>query len=81
MTQFAQCLCFDLTDTFTGNVEFLTYFLQSTGPSVIQTETESQYFLFSLCQSTQHFHQLFLQQGKCCSIGRNRYIIILNEVA
>ena len=58
MTQFAQCLCFDLTDTFTGNVEFLTYFFQRTCASVIQSETKTQYLLLSLCQCTQYFHQL-----------------------
>ena len=61
MTQFTQGLGLDLTNTFTGNVKFLTYFFQRTCASVIQSETKTQYLLLSLCQSTQYFHQLFLQ--------------------
>ena len=58
MTQFTKCFSFNLSDTLTGNVEFLTYFFQSSCPAVIQAKTESQYFLLSVCQCIQHFYQL-----------------------
>ena len=47
VAQFAQSLGFDLTNTFTGNVELLTYFFQSMVGVHIDTETHSQDFRFT----------------------------------
>ena len=49
VTELSKRLSFDLTDTFTGNVKSLTYFLKSTGFAVLKTETELQYFCFTVC--------------------------------
>ena len=70
MTQFTQCFGFDLTDTLSCNVEFLTNFLKGTCTSVVQSETQSQDFLFSLGKSSENFDQLFLKKSKCCCICR-----------
>ena len=40
MTQFTECFCFNLTDTFTCYIEFFSQFLKRTGTAVVQTETE-----------------------------------------
>ena len=69
MTQFTQCFGFDLTDTLSCNVEFLTNFLKGTCTSVVQSETQSQDFLFSLGKSSENFDQLFLKKSKFISIS------------
>ena len=60
MTELAESLGFDLTDTFTGNVEFLAHLFQGSGSSVIQAKTQAKHLLFSFRQRTQNLVQLFL---------------------
>ena len=55
MAELTERLGFNLADTFSCYIKFLTNFLQCSGTSVIQAETESQYFLFSLCQCSKYF--------------------------
>ena len=59
MTQFAESLRLDLTDTLTGNVKFLTNFFQCSGSAILKTETKDQNLLLTLGQCTKHFFQLF----------------------
>ena len=54
MTQFAQRLRFDLTDTFAGNVELFTHFFQRVVGVHIDTETHTQNFCFTRGQASQH---------------------------
>src|SRR5271168_291240 len=42
VAQLSQCLCFDLSNTFAGNPEQLTYFFQGSFPTIIQPEAQTQ---------------------------------------
>ena len=50
MTQFTQSFRLDLTDTLSCNVEFFSNFLKSSGTTVIQSETKTEYLLLTVCQ-------------------------------
>lgn len=47
MAELSERLCLDLSDSFTCNSEFLTYFLESTASSVVESEAELDNVLFS----------------------------------
>ena len=47
MTEFAQCFRFNLADTLTRYVEFLSDFLQCTLVTVIQTKPETEDLFFA----------------------------------
>ncbi|CNE60761.1 Uncharacterised protein [Yersinia kristensenii] len=49
VTQFTQCFSFDLTDTFTGDVELFAHFFQSVVSVHIDTETHTQNFRLTRC--------------------------------
>ena len=59
MTQFAQCLCLDLTDTLACYIKFFSYFFQCARTAVLQTETQRENLLFTFCQRSKHFLKLF----------------------
>ena len=80
MAQLAQCLCLNLADTFTGYIELLADFLQSTGTSVLNTKAQTQHLFLTGCQGLEHLYQLFLEQGKRCSLSRLQCVIIRNEI-
>ena len=67
MAKFAESLCFDLADTFTGYVEFLADFLKGSGASVIKTETKAENFFFSGGKSFKNVSKLFFKKsvGSC----------------
>ena len=52
MTQLAQSFCLDLTDTLSCDIELFTNFLQSSGTSVVQSETEAENLLFTVSKRT-----------------------------
>ena len=80
MTQFTQCFCFNLADTFSCYIELFTYFFQCSCSAVFQTKTQAQNLFLSVCQCIQNFHQLFFQQSESCCFCRRRDIIIGDEV-
>ncbi len=61
MTEFAQCLGFDLTNTLAGHVELLAHFFQGVVGIHINSETHPQDFRFSSRQSGQHLLSRFAQ--------------------
>ena len=52
MTQLAQSFCLDLTDTLSCDIELFTNFLQSSGTSVVQSETEAEDLLLTVSKRT-----------------------------
>ena len=80
MAQLTQSLRLDLADTFSGYIKFLAHFFQRSCSAIIQTKAQTQYFFFSFCQSIQYFHELFLQQSKCCRFCGCGNIVIGNEI-
>ena len=81
MTELTKSLCLNLTDTLSGNIKLLANFLKRSCTSIIKSETKTENLLFSLSKSAKNFYQLFLQKSKCCSISRNRNIVILDEIS
>ena len=81
MAELAQRLCLDLSDTLSGNVKFLADFFKSPGSSVVETESESEHFLLSLCQCSQDFLELFTKKSKSGGVSRNRHVVILDKIA
>ena len=57
VTKLSECLCFDLTYSFTGNVKALTDLFKSTRLSVLKTESELEYLCFTL------LIELFFEEG------------------
>ena len=52
MTELAERLCLDLTDTLTGDVKFFADFLERSGAAVIEAEAELENVLLSYsCRS------------------------------
>ena len=80
MAEFTERFSLDLTNTLTGNIEFLTYFLQRSRSSVIHTKAESEYLLLSVGQCIKNLIQLFLQKRLCCCFRRHRNIVVLNKI-
>ena len=81
MTEFAQCFGLDLTDPLSCDIELTSDLFQCSGASVIQTETELEYLLLTLCQCIKHLIELLSEERKCCCICRYRHIVILDKVA
>ncbi len=59
MTQLAQRLRLDLTDTLTCDIELFSDFLKCSCTSVLQSKTQCQHLLLTLRQRSEHFLQLF----------------------
>ena len=47
VAELAECLCFNLADTLTGNAEFAANLFKSVGVSVLKSEAESKNLCFS----------------------------------
>ena len=62
MAKLTKRFCFNLTDTLTGNVEFLTNFFQRTCTSIIQAETKSQHLLLTFGQGSENLLHLLLEE-------------------
>ena len=77
----AQCLCFNLADTFAGDVELLANFLQRVRLSILQPETKADDLLLARGQCVQHFLQLFAHHGVGRHLRRRGRVLILDEVA
>ena len=48
MTKLAECFCFDLTDTLTGDIELFSDLFQCTCSSITHTKTQAENFSLSL---------------------------------
>ena len=81
MAEFAECLCLNLADTLTGDIELLAYLFQGPGTAVLEAETQTEHFLLTLCQCAEHLIQLFLEKGKSGCLSGDRDIVVLNEIA
>src|SRR3984957_12225910 len=81
MPQLAQCLGFDLPDTFPGYLEALTYFFQSMLGAILQAEAHLNHTLFARSQSTQYLRGIFLQVDADHRFGRRDRLAIFDEVA
>jgi hypothetical protein len=62
MTELSECLCLDLSDTLTSDIELLANFLESTRSSVLKTETEFDNLLFSGGESTKNITKLLTKE-------------------
>ena len=55
MTQLSERLCFNLSDTLTGYVEFLSDLLERALSAVIETETKADDLLLTVGKRLKHF--------------------------
>ena len=62
MTELSKRLRFNLTDAFTRDVEFFSYFFQCTGTPIYNAESEFKNFLLTGCERVKNFFELFTQQ-------------------
>src|ERR1700722_8729655 len=81
MAQLAQCLGFDLPDTFARDLEALTDFLQGVLGTSLQAKAHLARALFTRGQCTQHLRGVFLQVHTDDRFGRRNRLAIFNEVA
>ena len=81
MTQLAQRLGFDLADTFTGDVELLTNFLEGAGVTVLNAEAQTQYLFLTGRQRLEYLDQLLLEQHERSCLSRFGRIVVRDEVA
>ena len=80
MTQLAQGLGFDLTDTLTGNVEELADFLESVVAFFGDAEALAQNLLFTGSEVRKNLGELL---GEFCVddfLGRSHGLLVLNEI-
>ena len=61
MTQLAQRLCFNLTNTFACDCERLSYFFKRVLAAVLQPEAHLDHLLFPRSQRAKHLRRLILQ--------------------
>src|SRR6185312_416564 len=80
MTQFAQCLRLNLTNTLTRDMELLAHFFERAAAPIIQSEAQLQYLALSLRQTIQHILHLLLEQLMACRICRGQGSVIFNEI-
>ena len=81
LTQFAQRLCFDLTDPFAGHGELLADFLERVVRLLADTEAHAQNLLFARCQRRQHLAGLLAQIALDRGLDRRGREFVLDEVA
>ncbi len=81
MTQFAQGLGLNLTDTLAGNIELASDLLQSAGCPVMDTETQFKNFAFPVIKGTEHMSNLIFEHRLESRIRRGNRLLILDEVA
>src|SRR5215472_14031924 len=62
VTQLAQSLGFDLTNTLAGHMELFADFFQRAATAIVQAEAQLEHFAFAVGQALKHiFHLLFEQ--------------------
>ena len=81
MSQFSECFCLDLADTFSCNVEFFSYFFQGSCPSIFQSKSQVYYLALTVGQRFQRSTQFCPQHGKCRRIRWRQCRIIFDEIA
>ena len=62
VTELAKCLCLDLTNTLTGDVEFLTNLFKRAGATIFKTKAKLKYVLLSGGEGVQDFVYLLLKK-------------------
>ena len=81
MPEFAQCLGFDLTNTFTGYVELFSHFLKGVVSVHVDTETHAQDFSFPSGEVGQYVAGGFFQAKRGGGIYRGFHVAVFDKVA
>src|SRR4029077_3387220 len=81
MTQFPECLGFDLADAFAGDCERLSHFLERVLAAVFETEAHLDDFFFARRQRAQNLSGLVLEVHVDHSFGRRNYGTVFDEIA
>src|SRR5690606_35626583 len=81
MLQLAQCLGFDLADTFTGNRELLADFFQRVVGVHANAETHAQNTFFTRRQRSQNTGRRIEQIGLNGGIDWQKRVLVLDEIA
>ena len=81
MAKFAKGLCLDLTNTLTGNVEFLAHLFQSAGAAVLDTKSQLQHLLLTGSESGEDIHQLLLEQSEAGGLAGLAGTLVGDEIA
>ena len=68
MAELSESLGFNLSDSFTGNVEGLTYLLKSLGSAVTKTEAKTENLCLSGSKGFENLIYLCLEEGHSCSV-------------
>src|SRR5437763_9946916 len=80
MTQFAQSLGLNLTNSLTSNMELFANFFQSSAATIIQSEAQLENFTLALSQAFKHILYLLFQKLVAGSICWSKSSMILNEI-
>src|SRR5690554_6272718 len=81
MSKLSQSFCLNLPNPFTGYFKFLSYFLQGSGSTVIQSKSQFQNLLLPGSETVKNINKLFPKHCESCSISRCQHILIGNEVS
>ena len=81
MAKLPQSLRLDLTDTLSGDLEFLAHFFQRSRPAVIETEAQAKDAFLPRRQRFEHIGELFFEKRMRSGICRRRRIVVGDEVA
>ena len=78
VTELSESLCLDLTDTLTGDVKLLAYFLKSSCATVVKSETELDDVLFSGGKGVKLALDDLTQNCRCRRIRRSGGLLVGN---
>src|ERR1051325_7536699 len=81
MPQFAQCLGFNLANTFTSDIETTAYLLEGVFRAILHTETHSENLLLTRAESAQCTSCSFPHVGVYDRVCRRNRRTIFDEVA
>lgn len=81
MAKFAECLCLDLTNTLTSDVEFSADFFECSGVRIVKTVSQTKHFFFTRSERIEHLNELFFEHIAFSNLTRRLRGVVLYEVA
>ncbi len=81
MFEFTKCFCFDLSDSFSCDVELITDFFEGVVLSHIDAETHSEDAFFARCEAGKYSRGDFAHIGANGDVVGREGVIVFDEVA
>jgi len=79
--QFLQYFCFDLSNTFSGDIEFFSHFFQGMSSPVDQSESHLDDLLFSLGEVLEHVMDVFFQDLTIGCFRRGEGFAVFDKIS